>query len=220
MNRLLPQRRPLRFHTQLILSFGAILSLLALTVAGGGFGLRHVLGLSDAAMTAGNLSAEFARREIDHLNWASELNRYVFDPRVPTLSVELDPTRCAFGRWYHGAERHAAERRFSQLAPLLAAIDEPHRLLHDSARLILHATEQDPARVEGQRLYREETVPRLRVVQARLTELSAAISAEAARLQRAAFLLCHVSENGSATGTCAPLSPIPTGCVALYALAE
>lgn len=32
--------------------------------------------------------------------------------------------------------------------------------------------------------------------------------------------VCHVSENGSATGTCAPLAPIPTGCVALYALAE
>jgi hypothetical protein len=32
--------------------------------------------------------------------------------------------------------------------------------------------------------------------------------------------VCHVSEIGSATGTCAPLSPIPTGCVALYALAE
>lgn len=32
--------------------------------------------------------------------------------------------------------------------------------------------------------------------------------------------VCHVSENGSATGTCAPLPPIPTGCVAFYALAE
>ena len=97
-------------------------------------GIGTIVENSDGAMAAEELKANMLGREVDHLNWAKQVNALLVDDSVTKLEVQLDPTQCAFGQWYHGEGRRQAERLFPDLAPMLAAVEEPHRHLHESAR--------------------------------------------------------------------------------------
>jgi len=50
--------------------------------------------------------------------------------------VELDHTQCAFGKWLHGAEAADMAKEFPAFGTLFQKIKEPHRLIHDSGKLI------------------------------------------------------------------------------------
>ncbi|MBF0624937.1 MAG: CZB domain-containing protein [Magnetococcales bacterium] len=78
------------------------------------------------------LRGEVLQREVDHLNWANQVSAFINDSHGE-LKVQLDHTQCGFGKWYYGQGREEAERQLPLLAPVLAAIEEPHRLLHASA---------------------------------------------------------------------------------------
>jgi methyl-accepting chemotaxis protein len=126
----------MRLRTKILLGFGAVLVLMILAAGWSYLGLSNILGLSDKVVEAGNLRAEFAEREIDHLNWAGSLSRFVFNDDSTELNVQLDPRQCAFGRWYYGEGRRRAEALFPAIKPLLKAIEAPHAALHETAGTI------------------------------------------------------------------------------------
>ena len=82
------------------------------------------------------LDGQMAQREVDHLNWANQVNALLTNDAITTLEVQLDDHECAFGKWLYGEERKKAEEKVPALAALLKEIEEPHRRLHESARLI------------------------------------------------------------------------------------
>ena len=82
------------------------------------------------------LDALIVQKEVDHLNWASEVNSLLTDDTVTELTVQTDDHLCGFGQWLYGQGRKQAEHIVPELAPLLKAIEEPHRQLHESAVLI------------------------------------------------------------------------------------
>ncbi|GAB4278370.1 MAG: hypothetical protein Kow0092_34150 [Deferrisomatales bacterium] len=69
------------------------------------------------------------RAERDHYRWTTTLMREVIEGKK-TLSVEKDPTRCGFGRWYGSPERARELRLVPEVAGMLALLEEPHRKLH------------------------------------------------------------------------------------------
>jgi len=143
------QATGIRLRTKIALGFGTVLLLMTLSAIWGSLGLSRLMGLSKDVVRDDNFRTELARREIDHLTWASKLSAFVFDSNVHHLSVQLDPKQCAFGRWYFSAEKARAEQRFPAIAPDLEAIDEPHRRLHASAAKIAEVyREVDPRLVE------------------------------------------------------------------------
>jgi methyl-accepting chemotaxis protein len=86
-------------------------------------------------VVSGNrLRSEILQREIDHLNWANQVGSFLNseDPQVQ-LTVQLDHTKCGFGKWFYGDERRAAEQQIPALKPVFEAIDAPHQKLHASA---------------------------------------------------------------------------------------
>jgi len=101
------------------------------------------------ALASNELRNEIAQREIDHLNWAKQVSDLLTDDSVTQLTVQTDPHKCAFGKWYYGEGRAAAERIVPAAREALAAIEEPHRRLHESAITIAQvfhqADEQLPA---------------------------------------------------------------------------
>lgn len=104
-----------------------------------GWALLGVNGIIDSAeqVIQGNkLKNQILQRQIEHLNWAKELTDYVGDDFRGELELETDPHKCAFGQWFYGEERLAAEALLPELVPVLAKIEEPHRLLHESAKRI------------------------------------------------------------------------------------
>jgi len=68
-------------------------------------------------------------REKDHVRWIEELENSVKEDRE--FKGEVDPTRCAFGRWY--AEFSTNNQL---LAMQLRKFDGPHRAVHGLARRV------------------------------------------------------------------------------------
>ena len=77
----------------------------------------------------------FYRAEVAHLNWLDKLMHEILEKKA-SLSVELDHTQCVFGKWLHGAEAADMAKEFPAFGTLFQKIKEPHRLIHDSGKLI------------------------------------------------------------------------------------
>lgn len=88
-------------------------------------------------LAAGNkIKSDLLQRELDHLNWASQLNSLLTDEAITELKVQTDPTQCAFGKWYYGEERKIVEQMLPDLAKPLTEIEAHHNSLHESAQSI------------------------------------------------------------------------------------
>ena len=125
--------KDLKLSMKLSVGFGVVLVLLAGLVAWSVMGVQGIVQNADEVIVGNELRGDIVQREVDHLNWANEVNALLTDAEVHDLQVETDPTQCAFGKWYYSDARKEAEALVPELAPILAEIEEPHRHLHESA---------------------------------------------------------------------------------------
>ncbi len=139
----------LKLGRKILLGVGIVLVLMIFV---GGWAWNGIDGIvSDAQELAeGNkLVGILLQREVDHLKWAGEVNKLLTDDQHTELTVETDYRKCGFGKWYYGEGRKKAEALIPALKPLFTAIEEPHRLLHESAieikEVFSQANEQLPA---------------------------------------------------------------------------
>jgi methyl-accepting chemotaxis protein len=148
-----------------------------------GLGLVSHLGMGSVVsnarqVIAGNrLDALLAQKEVEHLNWAAEVNGVLMDETQAALGVQTDPHKCAFGTWLYGEGRQAAEAMVPALVPLLKKIESPHTKLHQSAVHIadsLSGRDSD-ANQQPRQIYIAETVPALRTLQNQLKEVRSAV---------------------------------------------
>lgn len=113
--------------------FGIVLLLLALVAVWSIVGVGGIVGNAEQVIDGNKLDGLLAQREVDHLNWVTQVNALLTDEKVTVLNVETDDHQCGFGRWLHGNGRKEAESLVPSLAPLLKAIETPHWNLHQSA---------------------------------------------------------------------------------------
>ncbi|MFH1059277.1 MAG: methyl-accepting chemotaxis protein [Pseudomonadota bacterium] len=123
----------LKLGVQIGGGFGVILVLMVVAGGLGFWGVRGVVENAKAVIGGNQLDSALAQKEVDHLNWAKQVNALLTDPSVTKLEVQLDPHQCGFGKWYYGEGRQAAEAQIPSLKPLLAAIEPHHTALHQSA---------------------------------------------------------------------------------------
>ncbi|MBI5691803.1 MAG: CZB domain-containing protein [Verrucomicrobia bacterium] len=83
-----------------------------------------------------DINRNFLQREIDHLQWVRNLGEFQRDASIRSVTVEKDPRRCGFGKWFYGEDRRRAEAAVPGLAELLQQIEAPHQRLHQSAVLL------------------------------------------------------------------------------------
>ncbi len=125
--------RNLTIGKRIAFIFTVVLALLLVVGALANFGVGDIVGNAEGVISGNRLDALLAQKEVDHLNWANKVNRLLTDPSVATLEVETDDHKCGMGRWLYGEGRREAEQQVPSLAPLLKALEEPHRRLHLSA---------------------------------------------------------------------------------------
>jgi methyl-accepting chemotaxis protein len=125
--------KDLKLSVKLLVGFGVVLVLLAGLAVWAVQGVQGIVQNAEEVIVGNELRGDIVQREVDHLNWANDVNALITDDSVHELHVETDPTQCAFGKWYYSDERKQAERLVPALAPLLADIEEPHNHLHQSA---------------------------------------------------------------------------------------
>ncbi|MCP4590019.1 MAG: methyl-accepting chemotaxis protein [bacterium] len=129
------------------IGFGLVLIAMVVVAGWSILGFNGVTTSLATAVETNVLKNNFAEREIDHLNWVSAVGELLTNDEVSELSVQTDPHKCAFGKWYYGEGRQQAERLLPELSTALAAIDEPHRTLHESAIAIGDVFQQADVRL-------------------------------------------------------------------------
>lgn len=72
-------------------------------------------------------------RRQDHINWVKKAYEAI-ENRDPEGFPEMNPTRCKLGLWYHQVQLDDEQQK-----AIHAELDEPHRLLHESAGSIREA---------------------------------------------------------------------------------
>ena len=125
------QRRSLK--QKIAIGFGWVLGLFIVTGVLIHFGVGGIVGNAKVVIRGNQLDATLAQREVDHLNWANQLNALLTDEAVVTLDIETDDHQCGFGSWLYSDQRRHAEEEVPELARLLKAIEIPHQKLHLSA---------------------------------------------------------------------------------------
>jgi len=122
-----------------MLGLGLVLTLLALLGLTSYLGVGRLVRDADSVILGNRLDGVLAQKEVDHLKWADKLLAYVASGKTAKFDLETDDHKCAFGLWYYGSGRKDAERMVPDLARVLKEIEEPHRLLHQSAAEIQKA---------------------------------------------------------------------------------
>lgn len=102
--------------------------------------LRSVLGHPTHSDRTETISRMLAQREADHVAWLDDLKRCA--TTGDKFTKALDPTQCAFGKWYLGVAGSSSDLRDitngSQMGEsLFARMDAPHRRIHAIAREVL-----------------------------------------------------------------------------------
>jgi methyl-accepting chemotaxis protein len=161
----------LKIGKKIMIGSGSIILLLIVVGVWAFWGLGSVVhdGIEVANGTA--LRGELLQREVDHLNWAKKVSAYVYDDKITELGVELDHTKCGFGKWYYGEGRKEAEALLPLLREPLAEIAEPHQKLHESAakiRQVFQKKDNQLGRQQAETIYNTDTQDNLTKVQALL----------------------------------------------------
>lgn len=118
---------------KIILGYSVVLLLLLVLGVINYLGVGTIVHNAGEVISGNNLNAIITQKEVDHLNWSSQVNALLTDSTVTELKVETDDHKCGLGQWLYSEQRKEAEKLVPSLVPLLKKIEEPHRLLHESA---------------------------------------------------------------------------------------
>jgi methyl-accepting chemotaxis protein len=155
---------------KMLIGVGIVLFMMTLIAVVSIYGVGKIVEGGIEATDGSKLRGELLQREVDHLKWAQVLGQYVYNGQVRELNVQLDHTQCAFGKWYYGSGRAAAEKLLPALSEPLAAIETPHRMLHESAAHIQRV--RSLGQMEGaHEIYETATLAHLEHVQGSLKKM-------------------------------------------------
>ncbi|MDR9502653.1 MAG: CZB domain-containing protein, partial [Desulfurivibrionaceae bacterium] len=116
--------------------FGAVLLVLAVVATWSILGIGTIIYDAEEVIEGNKLHGVLVQREVDHLNWAGQVNALLTDRHITELTVETDPHKCGFGQWLYGEGRLEAEKIIPELKGLFLEIEGPHTDLHQSAQKI------------------------------------------------------------------------------------
>jgi methyl-accepting chemotaxis protein len=117
----------------MLVGFGLLIVLTLVVALWSIIGISGIVSNAEEVISGNKLDGLLAQKEVDHLNWAGEVNALLTDDMITDLDVQIDDHECAFGQWLYGEGRKDAEALVPSLIPILKSIEEPHRLLHESA---------------------------------------------------------------------------------------
>lgn len=123
----------LKLGKKIMAGIGTAILLMLIIGAWSWYGINGIVSDAHELSEGNRLVGIMLQREVDHLNWAGAVNKLLTDEHVTELTVETDHHKCGFGKWYYGEGRKRAEAFLPALRPAFEAIEEPHRLLHQSA---------------------------------------------------------------------------------------
>jgi len=133
----------LKLRNKLFIGFGGIL---ILSMAIGIIAFRassKYAQLSEECMYNLNITRFLLEKQTDHLKWAGKVAD-LFLNNEKELNVQIDGTKCAFGKWYYEfTQSNDFAKLPDNVKSTLLSVEEPHRRLHESAKHIKQQWEQN-----------------------------------------------------------------------------
>ena len=120
---------------KLSLSFGFLLVvvlILGISWQKGIVSLKSVEGKKNELI---ELKETLREMQVHHYKWVDSLREAV--RKKGKFDGELDPKKCAFGKWYY-----SYQMPYPELKPLFEALDAPHKKFHQSGGLVIKALQQ------------------------------------------------------------------------------
>jgi methyl-accepting chemotaxis protein len=124
------------------IAFGIIIAVMIGTGIWAILGIGSIVNDAEGVIHGNELRANLEDKHVDHLIWASNVNKLLTDERVKELNVETDHHKCAFGQWYYGEGRKEAEQLAPELKATFDKFEHPHTELHKSAIKIAEVYQQ------------------------------------------------------------------------------
>lgn len=118
------------------IGFGFIIALVCTVIIWVILRLGSTVREAKEVIEGNKLRTDIEQKYVDHLLWAQKVNEFITNKEVTDLEVELDPTQCAFGKWYYGEGKQKAVELAPGLKPILDELEIPHQHLHESAQQI------------------------------------------------------------------------------------
>jgi len=139
--------------------------------------INQLSGQTNSLKEQAAITALMLAREIDHLVWLNNLQKYVLDQGSGVaMTLQTDPTRCGLGQWFYGEGKKNAVAQFPHLAAELAKMEAPHNALHQSAIRIRQLRENGD-NAGAVQVYRDVSEPSVKVVQEVLRNVIAMMNA-------------------------------------------
>ena len=162
----------LTFGKKIGFGFAAILLCLVVLGVMSYLNLTKVDVSSKDAISVSDLSFNFLAKENDHLNWVLAVQKHIINDSGHALSVQTDPHKCAFGKWYYSPEREQAEHAVPELKGLFTSIEKHHNCLHESAIKINEASDK----AQSIDIFESQTIPSLENIKTILAQARSKLS--------------------------------------------
>jgi methyl-accepting chemotaxis protein len=148
------------------IGFGLVLLFLSIISVFSWYGFHFINGGIDENLYLSGIKELALQKEIDHLQWRNSVSDLFSDVQKKSLDAEADDHKCKLGVWLYGPERKNAEAALPGIAQLLRQLEQPHKDLHDSARIIQEAiaTSKGNREIflpEVGKIFQEKTLPAL-----------------------------------------------------------
>jgi len=123
----------LSVSVKICLGFTIVIIALGAVVVLSFFGVGGIVDNAKEVIYGNGLGAQMIQKEVDHLNWVSQLTEFLSSDQGKTLDIQTDDHKCGFGKWLYSDDRIEVEKRVEGLAEILKSIEQPHLELHHSA---------------------------------------------------------------------------------------
>ncbi|NTW88545.1 MAG: hypothetical protein HGB26_05360, partial [Desulfobulbaceae bacterium] len=135
-------------------------------------GINHLINLATQRRAMSRLAMETMQREIDHLHWANQLVAYIAEKNPGEMTLQTDPHKCVFGKWYYGEGKSTALKLVPELQSDLDALEMPHARVHASAQSIAAALHEPDGYRKAFEIYHAQTAPELKKVRELLNAIT------------------------------------------------
>lgn len=98
----------------------------------------------------------------DHRRWSAKVSDAILE-KHGSLTVQLDPTKCAFGKWLNSPELNSLVRESPEFKAVFDQIQSPHNKLHQGAGMVDTALRDGKFEV-ATNLYKKSVQPNLEKV--------------------------------------------------------
>ncbi len=162
----------LRLGLKIFLGFGVIIAAIVFYSFNTYSETKELTKLQQEVQESNETANFLTHKIVDHLKWVNKLGESVYYEKEVT--VQLDPTKCSFGKWYLTFENDN-----EKISALHKKLDSPHKELHNHANEIIKLRSRGYEHSEVLSYYNENINSTVAKIEKGIDDLSSSLQEDA-----------------------------------------